>query len=48
LHADCLDFLVGQDMQNYLIKNISIVNEGVIKQGDVILKMDELKRKKHT
>jgi dihydroorotase len=30
--------LAGQVMQNYLIKNISIVNEGRIQQGDVLIK----------
>jgi len=38
-------FIVGQDMQNYLIKNISIVNEGVIKQGDVMIKNGRIEKK---
>jgi dihydroorotase len=38
LHAKGFGFLAEQVMQNYLIKNISIVNEGLIHQGDVLIK----------
>jgi dihydroorotase len=31
-------------MQNYLIKNISIVNEGVIQQGDVLTKNGRIEK----
>ena len=31
-------------MQNYLIKNISIVNEGLIRQGDVLLKNGRIEK----
>src|SRR6188472_290237 len=31
-------------MQNYLIKNISIVNEGFIRQGDVLLKNGRIEK----
>jgi dihydroorotase len=31
-------------MQNYLIKNISIVNEGVIQQGDVLIKNGRIEK----
>lgn len=33
-----------QDMQNYLIKNISIVNEGSIHQGDVLIKKERIEK----
>src|SRR6476620_3308610 len=31
-------------MQNYLIKNISIVNEGLIQQGDVLIKNGRIEK----
>ena len=31
-------------MQNYLIKNISIVNEGRIQQGDVLIKNGRIEK----
>ncbi len=31
-------------MQNYLIKNISIVNEGFIQQGDVLIKNGRIEK----
>lgn len=34
----------GQDMQNYLIRNIQIVNEGTIRTGDVLLKNGRIER----
>ncbi len=37
-------FIVGQFMQNYLIKNISIVNEGRIQQGDVLIKNGRIEK----
>jgi len=38
LHVKGFGLLAGQVMQNYLIKNISIVNEGHIQQRDVLIK----------
>jgi dihydroorotase len=37
-------FIVEQVMQNYLIKNISIVNEGSIRQGDVLIKNGRIEK----
>jgi len=37
-------FIVGQVMQNYLIKNISIVNEGRIMEGDVMIKNGRIEK----
>src|SRR5438477_6991434 len=34
----------GQVMQNYLIKNISIVNEGRIQQGDLLIKNGRIEK----
>jgi dihydroorotase-like cyclic amidohydrolase len=31
-------------MQNYLIKNISIVNEGLIQQGDLLIKNGRIEK----
>src|ERR1051326_3310811 len=48
--SDCLIcikglvFIVEQFMQNYLIKNISIVNEGRIQQGDVLIKKGRVEK----
>ena len=36
--------MVEQDRQNYLIKNISIVNEGSIRQGDVLIKKGRIEK----
>src|SRR3954470_4770098 len=33
-----------QDMQNYIIKNISIVNEGTIQIGDVLIKNGRIEK----
>jgi dihydroorotase len=38
LHVKGFGLLAEQVMQNYLIKNISIVNEGGIQHGDVLIK----------
>jgi dihydroorotase len=38
LHVKGFGLLAGQVMQNYLIKNISIVNEGRIEHSDVLIK----------
>jgi len=37
-------FIVEQVMQKYLIKNISIVNEGSIRQGDVLIKNGRIEK----
>jgi dihydroorotase len=37
-------FIVEQFMQKYLIKNISIVNEGSIRQGDVLIKSGRIEK----
>jgi dihydroorotase len=37
-------FIVEQVMQKYLIKNISIVNEGSIQQGDVLIKNGRIEK----
>jgi len=36
--------MAEQDRQNYLIKNISIVNEGSIQQGDVLIKNGRIEK----
>jgi dihydroorotase len=38
LHVKGFGLLAGQVMQNYLIKNISVVNDGRVQQGDVLIK----------
>jgi dihydroorotase len=38
LHVKGFGLLAGQVMQNYLIRNISIVSDGHIQQGDVLIK----------
>jgi dihydroorotase len=45
LHANGFGFLIaGQVMQKYLIKNISIVNEGRIQHGDVLIKNGRIEK----
>ena len=38
------NYFNGQDMQNYLIRNIQIVNEGAIRTADILLKNGRIER----
>ena len=38
------NYFNGQDMQNYLIRNIQLVNEGAIRTADVLLKNGRIER----